>query len=290
METIHKSEFPLELILTPDGFTPEPLFEQSLEENTLLAQFRADRWEALYRLGLGERPESMSLSAQYLHTVAEAFFRALTSLPELELLREKARAPLSDEETARLLQSVPFVIGAEYVDRAWLERLFDRLSRVFAREIEAYTGTVAFYLAEQSQRLRVPERVFFHLVESRDEEFPFAFLATYATQGENGQVSHVPLQYALTEYGGAREKLLELLACLNRAAEISPLIGDFMESGELFHPLKLTAEEAYELLKRAEDFEKAGILCRVPNWWKKRYAAVNLSISLGEKKAVHTGI
>ena len=284
METIHKSELPLELILTPDGFTPEPLFEQSLEENTLLAQFRADRWEALYRLGLGERPESMSLSAQYLHTVAEAFFRALTSLPELELLREKARAPLSDEETARLLQSVPFVIGAEYVDRAWLERLFDRLSRVFAREIEAYTGTVAFYLAEQSQRLRVPERVFFHLVESRDEEFPFAFLATYATQGENGQVSHVPLQYALTEYSGAREKLLELLACLNRAAEISPLIGDFMESGELFHPLKLTAEEAYELLKRAEDFEKAGILCRVPNWWKKRYAAVNLSISLGEKK------
>ena len=289
MKMNRTSEFPLELILTEDGFTPEPLFEQPSEENTLLAQFKADRWEALYRLGLGARPEGMSLSAQYLHSIAETFFRALTSLPELELLREKARAPLADEEAARLLQSVPFVIGAEYVDRTWLERLFDRLSRVFAREIGAYTGTVAFYLAEQSQRLRMPERVFFHLVESRDEEFPFAFLATYATREENGQISHVPLQYALTEYGGVREKLLELLACLNRAAEISPLIAGFMESGELFHPLKLTAEETYELLKQTEDFEKAGILCRVPNWWKKRYAAVSLSIRLGEERASMLG-
>ena len=162
----------------------------------------------------------------------------------------------------------------------------DRLNQIFAREIGTYDGTVAFYLAEQSQRLRVPERVFFHLVESRNEEFPFAFLATYATQGENGHVSHVPLQYALTEYGGAREKLL---ACLNRAAEVSPLIGSFMESGELFHPLKLTAEEAYELLKQTEDFEKAGILCRVPNWRKKRYAAVSLSISLGGEKPSFLG-
>ena len=77
----------------------------------------------------------------------------------------------------------------------------------------------------------VPERIFFHLVESRDEEFPFAFLATYATRGENDRI-----------------KLLELLSCLNRAAEAVPLIGEFMSTGELFHPLRLTAEEAYELL------------------------------------------
>ena len=44
--------------------------------------------------------------------------------------------------------------------------------------------------------------------------FPFAFLATYATEGKNGQISHVPLQYALTEYKNDREKLVELLACL----------------------------------------------------------------------------
>ena len=280
-----KNIFPLEFVLTADGFTPELSRRQSSEEDhALLAKWKDDRWTALYHLGLGDRPEGLSQSALYLYTVSETFFRALTSLPELELAREKAQARLSEGEAGQLLQSVPFVLGSEFVNQTWLEMLFQRLNSVFSREIKAYDGTVAFYLAEQSQRLRVPERIFFHLVESRDEDFPFAFLATYATQRENGQISHVPLQYALTEYGNAREKLLELLACLNQAAEISPLISEFMASGELFHPLKLTTQEAYEILKRAEEFEKGGIMCRMPNWWKKRSTAVTLSVSLGGKK------
>ena len=126
----------------------------------LLARWKENRCKELYHLGQRERPEGLSPSVLYLYTVAEAFFRALTTLPELELLRERAQALLCEEETARLLQAVPFVIGAEYVNRAWLEGLFLRLNEVFSEEIGAYSGTVAFYLAEQSQRLRVPERVF----------------------------------------------------------------------------------------------------------------------------------
>ena len=56
------------------------------------------------------------------------------------------------------------------------------------------------YLTEKSQHLHVPERIFFHLVESREKDYPFAFLATYATRGADGKVQHVPLKYALTEY------------------------------------------------------------------------------------------
>jgi len=280
-----KNSFPIELVLTAEGFIPELSRQQPSEEDrVLLARWKDDRWAELYHLGMGDRPAGLSQTALYLCTVAEAFFRALTSLPELELARERARVPLSDEEAGRLLRAVPFAIGSEYINQTWLECAFEHLNGVFSREIGDYDGTVAFYLSEQNQRLRVPERVFFHLVENKDVDFPFAFLATYATRGENGQVTHVPLQYALTEYGGKREKLLELLSCLNRAAELSPLVAGFMETGELFHPLKLTAEEAYELLRQAEGFEQAGILCRVPNWWRKRNAAVTLSLSLGGKK------
>lgn len=121
-------------------------------------------------------------------------------------------------------------------------------------------------------------------MESKEEECPFAFLATYATKGENGRVRHVPLQYALTEYRDNRAKLLELLACLNRAAEKSKLIGDLMESGELFHPLRLTSDEAYEFLQSVPAFEQSGISCRIPNWWKKRYSTVALSVKMGEEK------
>ena len=140
------------------------------------------------------------------------------------------------------------------------------------------------YLTEKNQKLHVPERVFFHLVENKDEEFPFAFLATYATKGEEGRVKHVPLKYALTEYKNEREKLLSLLACLNRAAEVSELVSGFMETGELFHPLKLTSEEAYTFLKQIEEIENTGILCRIPNWWRKKAASVSMSVSLGDER------
>ena len=57
-----------------------------------------------------------------------------------------------------------------------------------------------------------------------------------------------------------------------------------MENGELFHPLRLTAEEAYTFLKQIEDIENTGILCRIPNWWRKKASAVSLSVSLGEER------
>lgn len=272
----------LQFIFTADGFYCDTQDQLSDTDQALQTQFEADRWTALYRLGLTERPERVGPSAAFLYLLSDAFFKSLTSLPDLELLRENAQAPLS--ETDRLLRAVPFVMGAEYIDKKWLKHVFQRLNAVFAREITAYDGTVSLYLTEQSQRLRVPERIFFHLVENKDGELPFAFLATYATKDADGRVRHVPLQYALTEYKNDREKLLTLLSCLNRAAEVSELIGSFVESGEMFHPLQLTAEEAYDFLTHVEAIEETGILCRIPNWWKKRTAVVSLSMRLGEKQ------
>lgn len=274
----------LQFLFTKDGFcldgSPEWLDE---EDRELAALLETDRRRLLYHLGLQPGPEAASPSRVFLTRVSEAFFSALTDLPDLELLREHAAAKLSDEQADRLLRSVPFAIGTEHICREWLEQQFRELNAVFSEEIAAFTGNVALYLTEQSQRLRIPERIFFHLVENKSSEFPFAFLATYATRDENGQVRHMPLQYALLEYQNDREKLLALLSCLNRAAEVSAMIGGFMESGEMFHPLKLTGEEAYAFLTQAEAIEAAGILCRIPNWWKKRASAVALSVCLGDR-------
>ena len=135
----------------------------------------------------------------------------------------------------------------------------------------------------------MPERIFFHLVENTGDDYPFAFLATYATRGDDQKVRHVPLQYALTEFQNEREKLLALLSCLNRVAEVSELIAGFVESGELFHPLRLTSEEAYTFLKEIEAIESTGVLCRIPNWWKKKAASVSMSVSMGEDKPTMLG-
>lgn len=275
----------IKFLFTPEGFYPDvsaPVSEQEREE---IKQWSKEQgYPALYRLGLGARPEEAAPSEMFLYQVSKTFFEQLTDMPELELARENIKVALTDEVSERLLLAVPFMIGAEHITKKWLQKVFRELQLIFAEEISHYEGTVDMYLTEKNQKLRVPERVFFHMVENKNTDYPFAFLATYATKGEDGKVRHVPLRYALTEYQNEREKLLALLSCLNRAAEVSELISGFMESGELFHPLKLTAEEAYMFLKQIEEIESTGILCRIPNWWRKKAAAVSMSISLGEEK------
>ena len=273
------------VVFTEKGYVFDSQGTLSKEAGEWLKAFSADRNKALYDLGLSALPSGGDPAFRYLHLVSSSFFRLLMRQSDIEVAREQVTLRQADEEAQSLTQSVPFVIGSEWVDAEWVNARFDELLSVFAREIKAYPGTVEFYFTEKNQQLRVPERVFFHLVENRsDEAYPFAFMATYASAGENGRVKHYPLEYALTEYRDDREKLLALLACLNRVSEVSELIAGLIESGELFHPLRFTAEEAYAFLKQIEQIEACGVLCRMPNWWKRRACSPSVSVSMGRRK------
>ena len=247
-------------------------------------RFEKDRWQALYDLAFQEKPGWLDAAGSFLYRISECFQEMLTRQPDLEVSREHTAVEPDELTLKRLMDSIPFTLGTEYVNESWIRNVFEKLRSVFAGELASFVGTAALYLAGKSQRLRAPERIFFHLVESGDSEYPFAFLATYSTKDESGRVKHMPLRYALTEYGAQREKLLELLACLNRAAEASPLIGEFVAKGEMFHPLRLTAKEAYGVLKDVPLIEEAGIVCRIPNWWRRNAAGVSMSVKLGEDK------
>lgn len=274
----------LQFIFTPTGVIAEyPAGQETESDQFWKAEFDRDCYEALYRYGM-ESVEAGSNTAAYLKKIVNTFLKKLTQLPELEILREKAEAVLEKEDEEKLLLALPFAIGAEYVTGTWLANVFEKLNQVFKKEMTGYAGTVGIYLEEKNQKLHVPERVFFHLVESKEADYPFAFIATYATKQPDGKVMHMPLKYALTEYQQDRDKLLALLSCLNKAAEISTLIAGFMESGEMFYPLRLTAEEAYEFLKQVEAIEAIGIMCRIPNWWRKHASAVHMTFQLGEEK------
>ena len=287
---IIEKKIPMNFLFTPEGFCPDVLAANVEADGEEIKRWKEQGgYPELYRLGLSGEQGELSPSGSFLYQVADTFFKQLTDLPELELARGNAKAPLSEETVGELLKKVPFAIGAEHITESWIGRVFRELQKIFADEAADYDGTIAMYFTEKNQKLRVPERVFFHLVEHKNLDFPFAFLATYATKGEDGKVKHVPLKYALTEYKNERQKLLALLACLNRAAEVSELISGFMEKGELFHPLHLTAEEAYTFLKQIEEIESTGILCRIPNWWRKKAASVSMSVSIGEEKPAMLG-
>lgn len=281
----------MNFIFTAEGFRVDRREDApAAEEGSWEKQFADDRFLALYHLGFVELPAGFDLAGAFLHRLADSFFRVLTDQPDIELTRADARIRPDADTVSRLLDTVPFSLGSEYVTEAWICGIFEKLNGIFSEEIARHEGSAAMYLAEKSQHLRVPERIFFHLVETRKEDYPFAFLATYATKDADGLVAHVPLRYALTEYGAERDKLLELLACLNRAAEVSPLIGEFVEKGEMFHPLRLTSDEAYQILKDIPQIEAVGIVCRIPNWWRKNAYNVSLSVNLGEEKPVFVGL
>ena len=278
-------ETTLQFIFTQESFfVDQPAKNVPDEEQELKERFLSDKYHSLFLLGFEDAVKRESPSLAFLRQVSNAFLRTVTDLPELEIAREEIRVALSDEVAEELLLNVPFCIGAEHITQNWLSLMFLHLNSILCGELSAYNGPVSLFFEEHTQKLRVPERIFFHLVETRKDVWPFAFLATYATRDEDGKVRHMPLSYALTEYKNEREKILSLLSCLNKVADVSPLLSGFISSGELFHPLRMTAEEAYAFLKAVPDIENCGVLCRIPNWWKKQYASVSLNVRLGAEK------
>ena len=97
------------------------------------------------------------------------------------------------------------------------------------------------------------------------------------------------MKYALTEFKDDRDKLLSLLSCLNKAADVSKFIEGIVETGEIFHTLKLKSGETYDFLKAIPEIEGSGILCRIPIWWKKKSSSVRLNVKLGEKSQKFIG-
>lgn len=262
----------------------------AVDDASYKGEFTADPVAALYNAGAGERP-AFDDCGLFLYRVAAAFFDGLLKFDGIELSREKTLVPLDDDLISALLSSAPFCIGSENLTEDWLKNIWGLLNGVFAREIASYDGTVAMYLAEKDSHLKVAEKIFFHIVENKaDENYPFAFLATYSTKDKNEKIIHVPLKYALTEYKNNRDKILDLLSCLNRAGDACPLIGEFVEKGEMFHPLKLKSGEAWEILKSIPQIEETGIVCRIPDWWKKKKHHAGVNVQLGEKRKSLLGL
>ena len=156
-------------------------------------------------------------------------------------------------------------------------------------------GFVADRQGEISDKeiMKFPERIFFHLVENTEPDYPFAFVATYSGKVRGSRIKHKPLQYALTEYKGDRGKLMDLLSCLNRAAAVLPMIDHFVKSGEMFHPLRLRSSEAYTFLKDVPKIEESGIpfmTRRAPNKTVfKDATAGNLDDLMSQKYAYRYG-
>jgi non-specific serine/threonine protein kinase len=226
-------------------------------------------------------------SVHFWKSFSSLFLRALCHIPEGATLEVP---PPADAELAERVLNAPPMRGAEYLSPDVLSNLWKRL--------ESWT---------KAQQTELPEllethaplwsrvgRVTLHLAENKgDPEFPFAFMATYASGlTKTGRIQQVPLGKALKEYAGDNNKpaLLKLLSPIHTAAKQNALMADLVETGDVFHPLVWLPNEAFEFLQAIPIYEEAGLLARLPNWWKKRTRRPQVAVTIGEKKQSSLGI
>ncbi|MGD1075960.1 MAG: SNF2-related protein, partial [Thermodesulfovibrionales bacterium] len=262
-----------------------------LLEQEIFRRFGADKDSAFLFLGFSDKSIELSDSINFWRTFAGLFAKKISLSPEVQANRQNITIPLSAAESSAILDGAPIMTGVEYLSITVIADIWYRMNRCFLEGVARYKGTVEEFIRSYSPNVHLIGRIYFHLVENKKGDAPFAFLATYST-GLNAQGTsrHLPLKYALEEFGKDNEKLLDLLSTVQLAAKESSFISELVESGEIFHPLSMTTQEAYTFLKEVPIYENAGILCRIPDWWKGPARGARLRITAGEKQPSHVGM
>jgi non-specific serine/threonine protein kinase len=246
-------------------------------------------------LGAAAPTTDLPAPLAFLRDVGRLYVTRLCASPDLETARGRVRVSPPGDELGRLASAVPPMLGAEYVDDALLGRWWGEMGDAFAAAVADHEGSVESWLHALHPVWNLVGRVCFHLAENRgDPSHPFAFLATYTTRvSTNAVPQHVPLSRALGDSSGRRDRdaMLSLLVPVHRAAERSALVAEMLEGGDLYHPVAWSPADAYRFLKEIPVLEAAGIVVRVPDWWKaRRPPRPEVRVTVGAAPAAGLGV
>ncbi len=196
-------------------------------------------------------------------------------------------------EFADIAEQAPPMTGIEYLNAGIIGNLWLELCAYAKTEISKTEGGIKKWLEKKNPLLHLVGRVTFHLAENkRNENFPFAFMATYTNKvSENSKLQYLPLGKALEEYAGNRSALVSLLSPVRLASEKSELVKKLVDSGEIYHPRVWSPQSAHQFLKEIPNFEEAGIIVRVPDWWKKKQPPKpKVEVTIGDTRKSKLGL
>ncbi|MBI3492059.1 MAG: SNF2 helicase-associated domain-containing protein, partial [Acidobacteria bacterium] len=264
------------LALTPRGhllFTgaddaPQP---PAALYRTLEGAFARGSGHGLLDLGASEVGTALPADFSYWRDFAARLITTICTHPDLDTHHAAISAPtLGELET--LAAAAPPMDGAEYLTASVLETLWTEIAEALRSALAESKASVQEFLQRKNPAWHLVGRVHFNLAENRrDDDAPFAFLATYTTQlSAHAKAQHLPLGRALSEYAGAANKsrLLSLLLPVQRAAAECPWLKTMVDAGEIYHPLRWTPAEAFQLLTDVPRLESAGVIVRVPTAWR----------------------
>ena len=262
--------------LTPHGRLVLAPADDALELESALADrvrqaFARSAGHGLLRLGAAEVGQVLPPVFGYWREFGSRYVTALCTRPEVEESRSEVPPP-SEEDLEALASAAPVMPGAEYLTAEVLHALWEEIAEAFANEHAESGATVQDFLKRLNPAWNLVGRVHFNLAENRkDEQSPFAFLATYTSRlSAHGKAQHQPLGQALREYAGAanKERLLSLLLPVQRAAERCAWLKQMVDAGEIFHPLRWSVQEAFRCLGDVLELERAGVVVRMPATWR----------------------
>lgn len=258
--------------------------EQSLLKD-LFNKFSKNKFQTIFFMAFMDKSLFKSQSICFLYEVSKYYMNRLQKTLDIEFLRDKIENICTDEDSNNILINLPFFVGHKYADQDFIKNLWESLNNIFRKEIKDFKGTVKEFFLKYDDKSKIYGKICFHLVESRDYDYAFSFISTYTKHILNQRkIKHVPLKNALEEYKNDNDKLLDLLSTINKASSKSSFVNDLIESGEIFYPIGLDSNEAYTFLKEIPLYEESGILCKIPNWWRKKSLNPFVNVIVGEKK------
>jgi len=283
--------------LTPQGqldLSNDSLCLDIEVKNRLYDNFLEGEGCFVLRLAFESDKQMFSPMVSFLKEEALEFLKQLcdNSLQSLEVFDEIA--PKVSYVEKRLEKLPPFS-GAEYMNTNILLRIWLHMFIYLQNELIQQKLSLEEYLQKNHSRYHLVGRVYFNLAEhKKDENRPFAFMATYTNQvGQNTvDVQHKPLSKALQEYASAddKEKLLDLLRPIHLASDECEWLEKMVESGNIYRPIKWHANQAFSFLRDTQKLEAAGIVIRMPsNWQMKRASRAQIKIKIGSDTPAYVG-
>jgi non-specific serine/threonine protein kinase len=256
----------LHLASSDDGPELEPELGRRIRQ-----AFARGTGHGLLWLGAAEVGQVLPPVFAYWRELGIRYVTALCIKPPVDERRTEVPSP-SEQDLESLTRAAPVMPGAEYMTTDVLRALWGEIGEAFSAEHAESGASVQDFLKRLNPAWNVVGRVHFNLAENRkDEQAPFAFLATYTHRlSAHGKAQHLPLGQALREYAGAanKDQLLSLLLPVQRAAERCAWLRLMVDSGEIYHPLRWSPQEAYRILGDLPELERAGVVVRMPATWR----------------------
>ena len=183
---------------TFEVYDPKLDDEEDDEESSLLSLYQKNKFEFLVELAFVKEKE-LSISLTFLQYIARTFLQAIANDPKFNFSKTPYDCEVDDKTICNIIENTPYIIGLEFVNKEWVLNILGKFNTAYKNVVQKSEKTPFEYILSKGNLFTVPSRIYFHLVENKDNDgYPFAFLATYTAIG-NGKLIHCPLKNALTQ-------------------------------------------------------------------------------------------